>query len=76
MARVQAMTQLVLPFEDTPQPAYGAILTPQDIRRLAVARGYRWCAAGGHWFHKSADGGNHHCGLKRRRRQREGGDDN
>jgi len=65
--------QLALPFGDAPQSAHAAILTPQDIRAVSVARGFRWCVPGGHWFHKSADGGNHQCGRKRRRRQREDG---
>jgi len=60
--------------EGLSQP-HAAILTPQDIRSVAVARGYRWCVPGGHWYHKSAEAQHGGFRCKVRRRSREARDD-
>lgn len=50
------------------QRRHGPILTPQDIRALSVARGYRWCLCCGSWYHESAEGRHGTFTCKRRRR--------
>jgi len=49
---------------------YDAILTPQDIRAVAVARGYRWCLCCGSWYHESAAEAHTYCGPRRKRRSK------
>jgi len=52
---------------------YAGNLTPQDIRAVAVARGYHWCTGCGCWYHESAEGrhGGFRCKTARRKQKKE-----
>ena len=58
---------------DAPPAAHAARQTPQDIRAGVIAMGMRWCAAGGHWYHESAEArhGSFRCKTARRKQQKE-----